>query len=370
MKKASKTLLCAGLVSISAASYADTPAAPTLSSVLDASGISLSGDIDVAYSHLSSAGYFISGATPTGFNSRVFDYAPNSFTVQGVDLMVTKTPAEGFGGVVEATVGKDASTIASSGMPNATYDLTQAYAQYATGNLTVIGGKFLTLAGAEVIKASGNTNYSRSILFGYAIPFTHTGARASYKISDAASVTVGVNNGWDQATDTNAQKTLELGVALNPVKSFALTAQGYSGGEVGNTGVTGTRNLVDLVGTITLTDALNVVLNYDYGSQDSAVTVGSKAKWDGLAGYVNYQISDPWRVSVRGEYFDDKDGYRTGVIQKWKEATITVGYAASKTTELRGEVRTDRSDQASFAYSDGVDRKSQTSVALEAVYKF
>jgi Putative beta-barrel porin-2, OmpL-like. bbp2 len=363
MKKVTKSLLCAGLVSMSAASYADTPTVPTLSSVLDASGISLSGDIDVAYSHLSGTGVFTSTA-----NDRVFDYAPNSFTVQALDLMVTKTPTEGFGGVVEATVGKDASTIASSGMPNATYDLTQAYVQYATGNLTVIGGKFLTLAGAEVIKASGNTNYSRSILFGYAIPFAHTGARASYKISDAASVTVGVNNGWDNAADTNAQKTVELGVALNPVKSFALTAQVYSGAEAG--AATGTRNLLDLVGTITLTDSLNVVFNYDNGSQDNAVTVGSKAKWSGLAGYVNYQISDPWRVSVRGEYFNDKDGYRTGVIQKWKEATITLGYAASKSTELRGEVRSDKSDVASFMYSDGVARKSQTSVALEAVYKF
>ncbi len=48
-------------------------------------------------------------------NDRVFDYAHNSFTTHAVDLLVTKLPAEGFGGAVELTMGKDASTIASSG---------------------------------------------------------------------------------------------------------------------------------------------------------------------------------------------------------------------------------------------------------------
>jgi len=51
--------------------------------------------------------------------------------------------------------------------------------QYAHGPLTIIGGKFVTLAGAEVINSTLDTNYSRSILFGYAIPFSHTGARSA-----------------------------------------------------------------------------------------------------------------------------------------------------------------------------------------------
>jgi len=280
--------------------------------------------------------------------------------------------------LVDVTLGKDASTIASFGTasPNQTYDLTQAYVQYATGSYTTIAGKFATLAGEEVIKASGNTNFSRSILFGYAIPFTHTGVRETYKISDAVSLIGGVNNGWDQATDTNANKTIELGAALNPTKSFALTVQDYYGTEqVAGTpfGAQGKRNLLDLVATFTVSDSLNFVLNPDFGSQENGKQLlGStgNAKWSGVAAYANYQINDPWRVSVRAEYFNDADGYRTGIAQKWKEATLTVGYAASKNTELRGEIRKDASDQASFAYNDGIARKSQDSVGLEAVYKF
>jgi len=342
---------------------ADAPAVPTLSSILEASGVAVTGDIDVAYSKLSGTGAFTSG-TP----DRVFDYAHNSFTTQAVDLMVAKTPAEGFGGTVELTMGKDATAIVSSGATASQLDVTQAFAQYASGNSTTIAGKFATLAGSEVIKASGNTNFSRSILFGYAIPFTHTGVRSTYKVSDQVTLIGGLSNAWDSAADTNAQKTVELSAALTPAKNFTLLAAYYSGAESG--AAVGTRNLLDLVATFTVSDSLNFVLNYDTASQDDAVTVGSKAKWSGLAAYANYQISEPWRVSVRAETFKDADGFRTGVVQTWKEATVTVGYAASKNTELRGEIRKDTSDVAAFAYSDGVARKAQNSVALEAVYKF
>ena len=347
---------------------AAAPAVPTLSAVLDASGISLSGDIDLSYSNLSGTGQFVTG----GLNDRVFDYVPNSFTTQAIDVTVAKLPAEGYGGLVDLTMGKDASAIASTGTSlgaSQTFDITQAYGQYASGAMTVIAGKFVTMSGAEVIKTTGDTNFSRSILFGYAIPFAHTGVRATYKMSDAVSLVGGVNNGWDQATDTNSQKTIELGAMLNPAKSFNLSAMVYSGAEAGAAG-TGTRNLLDLVATFTVSDSLNFVLNYDNGSQDNAVTAGSKAKWDGLAAYANYQINDPWRVSVRAESFKDADGYRTGVVQTWKEVTLTVGYAPTKTAELRGEIRQDTSDVAAFAYTDGIARTAQHSVGLEAIYKF
>lgn len=351
------------------------PAVPTLSQVLDASGVSLSGHIDTSYTALSGKGTFTSNTA-----DRVFDTNRNSLNVQAVDLTVSKLPAEGIGGLVDVTLGKDAAVIASSGtnVPNQTYDLTQAYLQYATGGLTVIGGKFATDTGAEVIKATGNTNFSRSILFGYAIPFTHTGMRATYKFSDALSVTGGVNNGWDEVVDIHPNKTVELGAVLSPVKAFTLSVMDHRGVEqvvFGAPGIQGNRNLLDVVATITATDNLNFVVNYDNGSQENggnngAPIPGTTAKWDGWAAYANYQFSELWRVSVRGETFSDKNGYRTGVAQKWKEGTLTLAYMPSKSAELRGEIRKDSSDVASFQYTDGINRKSQSSVGLEAIYKF
>ena len=136
------------------------------------------------------------------------------------------------------------------------------------------------------------------------------------------------------------------------------------------TGEEGMRNLVDAVATYNVTDKLTFILNYDYATQANAVN-GAEAKWQGLAAYGNYQINDPWRVSLRGEYFDDRDGYRTGVVQKWKEVTLTVGYTPIKNLELRGELRADRSNVPAFIDSNNVTASNnQRSVGVEAIYKF
>ena len=101
-----------------------------------------------------------------------------------------------------------------------TFDVVQAYMQYVTGPLTVIGGKYVTLAGAEVLAPTGNTNFSRSLLF-FAEPMTHTGIRTTYAATDTLSVIAGVSNGWNYSSlSTSGSKTAELGVAWTPSKTF------------------------------------------------------------------------------------------------------------------------------------------------------
>lgn len=355
---------------------APKPSIPTLEEVLGVSGIAIEGYIDAAYTHLSGTGLFTSGVA-----NRVFDTERNSFTLHQAAITIAKQPKEGFGGVVNLTVGKDANIIAPfSANPGATsnFDVTQAFAQYATGPLTVIAGKFVTSQGAEVIKSPSNVNYSRSILFGYAIPFTHTGVRATYALGDVVTLIGGLNNGWDNLTDTNSQKTWELGASATPLKSLTISVVDYIGTErVGGltpVGPEGQRNIFDVVAIWAATDKLTLTLNYDYGTQDNTATVtpngATKAKWTGIAGYGTYQFTDMWRLSVRAESFDDEDGYRTGVVQKWKEGTITLGFLPAKSFELRAEIRYDKSDVASFAKPDGSASKSQTSYGLQALYKF
>ena len=359
------------------------PTAPALADVLAASGVDVHGYVDAAYSYLSGTGIFRSGTA-----DRVFDTEPNSFNLHQAALTIDYQPKEGFGGLVNLTAGRDARVIASAGEATSNFDVTQAFVQYAHGPLTVIGGKFITLAGAEVINSTLDTNYSRSILFGYAIPFAHTGVRLTYAASDQLSLIVGVNNGWDQLQDQNKQKTAELGVSFVPSKLFSLAVQGYSGVEqlAGGTfigaGTHGVRSLIDAVGTYNATSQLTFILNVDWGSQENFTSLVNgasiKAKWDGAAAYANYQVNDQWRLSVRAEYFDDKDGYRTGVIQKWKEGTLTLAYLPTKFIELRGEVRYDKSDSSAFVKDStflsgtpgaGVS-DNQTSVGVEAVYRF
>lgn len=359
---------------------AEKPAEPAAQPLFSIGGFDLTGHIDVGYTNLRGSGKFVNG-----LNSRVFDFERNQINLHAIDLQFAKTPESGFGGLVDITLGKDADVIAAYGMIDRNRgpangvdkkaDLTQAYAHFGAGALTVIAGKYVTLSGAEVIKSAADTNYSRSILFGYAIPFTHSGVRATYKLSDTVSLVGGVNQGWDAFKDTNSDKTFELQTALTPSKSMSFLITGYSGKErVTNypkSDANGIRNLLDVVATFNVSDPLTVILNFDYATQAGGSASGGKARWQGLAGYANYQFSDQWRLSVRAEYFDDKDGYRTGIIQKWKEATATLAYLLNRNFELRAEVRGDRSDKASFLKSDRVSAsKTERSFGVEVLYKF
>ncbi len=356
------------------------PAEAPPPAIFSIGGFDLTGHVDVGYSHLSGAGKFVSG-----LNDRVFDFKRNEAMFHALDLQLAKTPDEGFGGLLDVTIGKDADTIAAYGTiskskgpangANHYFDVTQAYVHFGAAPLTIIAGKYVTLAGAEVIKSAADVNYSRSILFGYAIPFSHTGVRATWKMSDSLSLIGGVNQGWDAVSDPNNDKTVELGATYAPSKEMSFVAAYYGGKELlanyPKIGPSGMRNLVDVVGTFTLSEPLTLVLNYDYGTQDKAAFDGGKAKWQGLAAYLNYQINEQWRVSLRAEYFDDKDGYRTGVAQKWKEGTVTLAYLPSKAWEIRAEFRADKSDKDAFLKSDGVTATdTQRSFGLEVLYKF
>jgi len=359
------------------------PAAPPLSDVLAASGLAINGWVDASYQYLNGEGMFISGVP-----NRVFDDRKSSFTLHQAAINVAYQPKEGFGAVVNVIAGQDPDVFApypTNPNANSKIDVPNAYIQYATGPLTVIGGRYVTLAGAETIDPRTMTNFTRSILFGYAIPFTHTGVRMTYAASDQVSLILGVNNGWDNLKDTNQQKTLEASLAWTPSKAFSLAIDGYFGDErvlgLTESGPNGMRNLVDLVATWNATSALTFVLNCDWGSQAGLKGYlpnnESTASWSGVAGYVNYQISDPWRVSLRGEYFDDSYGYRTGIVQAWKEATLTVGYAPVKNFELRLEARYDKSNKDTFVRSVPTNtetppdiKDNQGSLGIEGVYKF
>lgn len=368
----SKAILATGLMLGGATSYA---AAPTLGEVLDASGITATGYVDGGYYHFDTDSF--------GYNA--FQTNPNTFDLQQAAITIAKQPKEGFGALVNVTAGSNASPIKSVGSNTTNVDLTQGFVQYASGPLTVIGGKFVTLMGAEVIASNGNTNISRSIEFFNGIAFTHTGLRATYAATDTLSLIAGVNNGWDQQTDANKGKTLELGAAWNPAAVFSLAAQGYVGQEqvgIGPFATTNTqRSIVDVVATVKPIAPLSLVLNLDYAKQKAPSGSGaSDAKWTSIVGYVNYQLSDKWRTSLRLEQFDDKDSYRLitagvlttasyGTDEKVKEGTLTVGYAPTANSELRAEYRMDKADDKIYTKNGNATDKVNF-FAFEGIYKF
>jgi hypothetical protein len=310
------------------------------------------------------------------------DFA-NALDLQNANLQVTLN-GPFISGKLEGSFGTDADVIASNGQSRSGSNLTQAYLQAARGPFTLIAGKFSTLAGAEVIEAPGNSNYSRSYLFGYTIPFTHTGARLTYTLNPKASIVVGANNGWDDWKFAGKKKTLEGALLLTPTPGYALTLDTYNGNDFalgGNAAlnlppVYTNRMLYDGVLTVHPTSALTLIANYDNGTQlaDGTGAFGT-AHWNGIAGYVNYAFTPVYGISLRKETFGDPEGYRTSIAQRLQSNTATINYTPGSNFIFRVEYRLDTSTTNAFAYrgfdpTTGIGRPHQESFGIETIVKF
>ncbi|MGQ9589700.1 MAG: outer membrane beta-barrel protein [Planctomycetota bacterium] len=329
--------------------------------------------------------------------NRLFDVRSNEFSLHAATVSVALPVGEDrwVGFRVTPFVGQDAEFVQAaglfrdeSGVSESKLDLLDAYIQgYCPVTRTrLVLGKWQTTAGAEVIRGPYNDNFSRSYLFSYAVPFTHTGIFAQQPVldrpSDGAELLAfgaAVTNGWDNVRDDNDSKALHAVASFTPCDPFSLAAT-YIFSFSEQPGVKDApRQLVDVVATIRPVPDLKLVGNFDWGRESEAVG-GRDAVWWGFAGSARYDFSPTgkekrdWYVAVRGEYFDDADGARLpwggpGGTRVW-EVTATLGYTPFEYLLLRAELRYDKAHLPIFF--DGSDRKDthQTTLAFEAAFLF
>ncbi len=321
------------------------------------------------------------------------------FNINAFTLSLSKTPTMEGGAMdllgfrADVLFGEQAPLLSSAGLESDVVDPYQAYLQFMvpTGDgLNIYAGKFVTLAGFEVIEAKNNPNISRSILFGYAIPFTHTGIRADFT-TGPLTFTAGVNNGWDQVKDDNDNVTFEGQVAFShsggSISDLWVGVTGYLGKEPGITlaekATNGSRKLITAVGSLTLMDRITFIVDADFGWQEEGVLKSNKpveASWWGVAGYAVLDVTPSLTLAMRGEYFEDKDGFRTNEgngTQELKEFATTLsvkpfasigGDEALDNLELRTELRWDSSNIKSFVDEDGKATKDQFGIMGQLLY--
>ena len=178
-------------------------------------------------------------------------------------------------------------------------------------------GKFVTSAGAEVIESKDNWNYSRSILFAWAIPYFHFGLRSSMPVSKTDTFGVQVVNGWNNVTANNGGVTIGVTNALVKPK-YTWNANYYGGPSNANT-QSGYRNLFDTTLLLTPNAKFNAYINYDYGqNRDASLAKGGDGAlnhWQGVAFAARQQMTGTQALAGRYEYFRDPQGYSTGAAQ-------------------------------------------------------
>jgi hypothetical protein len=211
-------------------------------------------------------------------------------------------------------------------------------------------GKFVTSAGAEVIEAKDNWNYSRSLLFVNAIPYWHFGVRTSLPVSKTDTIGFQLVNGWNNVSKSNGGVT---GVFTNTyTKPKAGWALNYIVGPENPNTTSGLRNLIDTTVTLTPPGKYNAYFNYDYGQNKDAVAAQGDTKthdWWGAAGALHAQANTKNAIALRAEYFNDPDGFQTGAAQHLYEGTFTYEYKWVEGALMRVEYRVDESNINYFA---------------------
>jgi hypothetical protein len=339
---------------------------------------------------------------------RAFDYIHNSIGIDAAEVVIQKAVANrgDFGFRIDIAMGSVAKVAAARGLfrdPTTgiagEFDLQQAFASYIVPigkGLRIDAGKFVTPVGAEFIDGYDgyNDNFSRSLLFTWAIPFTHTGLRMTYAFNDKIAATVMLVNGWDNVIDNNSAKSFGVSIALTPVAPLAIYLN-YIGGPEQDHQDTNFRHLADVGIVYKPTPRWSFTVNADYGFDANAVlpppvvpttmnpapmttadagTVAgaeaSNAQWAGVAAYIRCQATRRFALILRGEAFWDFDGYRTGTAQRVIEGTLTPEFHVTDSLLVRADFRVDDSDQAVFQRSDGLVRHYQPTLGINAIYVF
>lgn len=286
---------------------------------------------------------------------------------------------------------------ANGGSSNTAFAFEQAYVQLVAPlkffgdskilphTMDIKAGRMVTLAGNEVIEGYNNWNISRSVSFGYAIPFTHTGVRVQYNLlNDFLTVYHGVNNGWDNDIDANTYKTLENAVSFSPIKNTKWTTATYFGPELTNAaqvdGPNGRKRfLITNVASWDATKKLSFAGEFDYGNQNrfqlnSDGYLDHRATWYDVAAYAKYKLTEKLAVAYRAEWFNDAQRYRgwtagtlgTSSSPRDIANTLTLEYKPYENMIARGEYRIDHANAGVF----NTDRRNQNTLGGQLIYLF
>ncbi len=269
------------------------------------------------------------------------------------------------------------------------FDIPELYVSYELPlgkGLRFDAGKMAGHLGSEVIGGYDgyNDEFSRGFIFGYAVPFTYTGVKASYAFSSRITGMVALVNGWDEVTRYNHGYSWGSQITVTPTKTTTLYFNFIHGPERPKD-TRDQRSVGEIVGNWKTTPRFNVGFDAVYGHEENGVAPGQDAIWKGLAGYVKYGFTPKFSLAFRGEVFNDGGGTRTGTDQQLQGYTIAPEYdMAAKLSEVaawmkkfdgkfavRGELRFDHSNHDVFLTSDPqVLVPRQLTSAVNLIYLF
>lgn len=320
----------------------------------------------------------------------------------GMANIIATYEGQKVGAVVDLVFGprgEDAvfgSPLYAGGMAGSSQMINQLYVYWnVTDVLTLTFGNFNTFLGYEVISPTANFNYSTSYMFSYG-PFSHTGVKADFALSENWSFMAAVMNPTDM-TEFNLNGTYTLGAQLGYSTDAGSTylnfVYGDQDGKLENNGSlipeqssAGNTFQVDLTTGFNLTESLYLGVNTTYNTTSSGEifngsdvqeTDGDGSGFYGFAGYLQASTSEKFSLGLRGEYFSVFNGGLEGVVGVNGEGdgnvfavTLSGNARISKNLTLIPEIRLDSMNEDFFMDKDLASNKSLSSFLLAAVFAF
>lgn len=356
---------------------------------------------------------YLEGSYTQNFNNpssrinqlRIFDVNSNQFRPNLAQFVLereVKTDGsrwDRLGFRVKFNAGRDSDFIGGFNMSQWA-DFQEFYVQYMAPvgrGLNIQAGQINSVVGYEVVESPRNANYSRSWLFGLGQPFTTRGLRVSYDFDERVSWVVGVISYINSARgDTQNDPLMESALAVNVSEQVRVTLYGLAGNRSGPTGTPGGDQLL-IGGYVSwqMTAQASAVVEAYYSNQANSSTISpaGNARWNGIAGYLIYDVTKQWSVRLRGELYEDAGGYTTcqgttsyspranvcfgatseaqapTIAQTIWEVTGTLQFKPVSSLITRLEYRYDKSNQNVFQLGDRAT-SYQPTLSFDVIYLF
>jgi hypothetical protein len=330
--------------------------------------VSLSGSADVYYK------YNFNGNSTD--NKTSFTNSHNSFELGMISLKAEHEFKKGSI-VADLGFGRRAAEFSynetTDKVSTAEVAIKQLYLSYQVLDQVKISmGSFGTHIGYELLDAYLNRNYSMSYMFSNG-PFFSTGVKADININSALTAMVGVFNptdfksaSWSNSKYIGAQ--LGYSATTAPLKLYLNYLEGRDTAGIQN-------HQIDFVATY----QVNTLLGFGYNGTVSTYNNTREKepddktkKWWGSAIYVNMDFSDRLGLTLRGEYFDDKNALKTFAGTDGGNVlagTLSLNYKAGNLTIIP-EFRIDKASLDIFNKKSGAPVGTSPNILIAATYHF
>jgi hypothetical protein len=207
-------------------------------------------------------------------------------------------------------------------------------------------GRFYAQYGVESIESPNNALFSHSYTF-LDNPFTQTGCVATATLTDMWTVQAGLVTGEDVFVTPGMEPTFISSVKWTSAdqRDTATLATILGSGRYDQAHDLSNANVLDLVFTHKVDSRLTYTFESLVSYETAIPEIGTSA-WFGIVNYLTYTLAPQLSATVRMEFWDDSQGFRTGFPGLYVVPTLGMQYKPRNDIIIRPEIRYDYNDES------------------------